>query len=275
MSKAVLTYTINSNDPNNKRTLTLESGSLFYIDSCTKTYADSIELKKSFLYRNKIIDFSNQYFSNNGKFNVEYIRNNSYKEILPVLLNDDKPIFRHDDFYNNQKSEIEVTRKLLHNSKNKMFLKSFLKCKKLYNTTNFLIKMTYSEYLDALDKKLSVIMNENGYYINVNDLLKYVTETDKLGKLRPLFDDSLETWKKKVNKFNEEGIYYYSRNLRVLINEYNKKVKTKKIVTNLNVNDKNINRVFNHNRKNKENSVIEINDNVEQKQKILTDEKIA
>ena len=63
MSKTLLVY-IPQNDDKNQ--IILESGSLFYIDSITKTYKNSNELKKHYSYK---IDENKQ-----GTINTFYIR---------------------------------------------------------------------------------------------------------------------------------------------------------------------------------------------------------
>ena len=114
MSKALLVY-IPQNDDKNQ--IILESGSLFYIDSITKTYKNSNELKKHYSYK---IDEDKQ-----GAINTFYIRSNSLKEKIPTLYNDTKPVNIYDNFYEKVYSETERARKLLYNSKGKLLLRSF------------------------------------------------------------------------------------------------------------------------------------------------------
>lgn len=220
MGRAVLVYTTNlENDP---KTVTLQSGSLFYIDCCTKQYNDSLDLEQSFEYRDKI-----RSLGENGTIKAYYIQSNSLKEEIPILYADSKPIIKYDNYYDKELSESEISRKLLFNSKNRLFIKSFLNSSKLTKPLNFDVKLSYNEYLYALKKDLKATLSIGEYKIDVKELFAFASNNSKLGILRGPFEDSLDKWKRKLLSMDEEELYYHSRNLRILINDYNNKIKNK------------------------------------------------
>lgn len=216
MGKALLVYTPTQRDVN---PITLENSNLFYIDAITKSYKDEDDLKKRYSYK------INNYPS--GSISAFYIRSNSLKEEINVLYNDDKPIYVHDNFYERIYSEVEKSRKLLFNSKSKMFIKSFLDMNEVLSTINFSVKLSYNEYVYAKKKGINVDLNNSEYSVDVKDLFEYISNNSKLGILRGVFEDVLDVWKKRVLLLDEEELYYYSRTLRILVNEYNIKAKTK------------------------------------------------
>lgn len=226
MSKALLVYT--PLDDNNNQVI-LESGSLFYIDSITKLYKESDEIKQHYSY--KIGNDSE------GVINTFYIRSNSLKEKIPVLYNDTKLINIYDNFYEKVYSETEKSRKLLYNSKNKMFIKSFLNSKLLANTINFQVKLSYNEYVYAKKNNIDVKLINEEYKVNVKDLFEFISNNSRFGILRGVFEDTLDIWKRKLISLDNEELYYVSRNLRLLINNYNRELKNirYKKVTNLKV----------------------------------------
>lgn len=61
----------------------------------------------------------------------------------------------------------------------------------------------------------------------------FASNNSKLGILRGPFEDSLDKWKRKLLSMDEEELYYHSRNLRILINDYNSKIKNRISIKNL------------------------------------------
>ncbi|MDY6015224.1 MAG: hypothetical protein SPI91_02035 [Bacilli bacterium] len=226
MSKALLVY-IPQNDDKNQ--IILESGSLFYIDSITKTYKNSNELKKHYSYK---IDDDKQ-----GAINTFYIRSNSLKEKIPTLYNDTKPVNIYDNFYEKVYSETERARKLLYNSKGKAFIKKFLDSSELSSTINFSVKLSYNEYVYARKNGIDAKISNEEYRVDTRDLFEFISTNSKLGILRGVFEDTLDIWKRKLISLDNEELYYVSRNLRLLINDYNKEIRNKeyKKVTNLKI----------------------------------------
>ena len=148
MGRALLVYSSKDNSLSKNNSITLESGSLRYVDACTKEFKSKRELVNSYKYRvrTKKID--------NGELKVYNIRNNSYKEGIPILLNDSNPIYLNDNYFDNIISEIERARKLLFRSKNKIFISKFLSTNMFNDTLKFNIKLSSPEYKFALKKRL-------------------------------------------------------------------------------------------------------------------------
>jgi len=226
MAKAVLTY-VDSKTNN----ITLESGSLFYIDSLTKGFNTKKDIA---------VKYSSKIKEEDGILKLDYITSNTKREVIPIILNDKDPIYIRDDYLKEQISEIEKARKLFFNSKNKLFLKLALKYTLLKDTLDFNIKLSSREYKYALKKGLNVIKGEYAFYINTTELFKFVISNNKNGILRETFENALERWKYSINSLTLEEIYYYSRNIRLLIKKYNKKIKEKNKIKNFEPIDKNL-----------------------------------
>ena len=228
MSRAVLSY----KDPKTEVQTILEVGSLFYIDQCTKNYNSLLDLLNSFIYKPKLVNYDN--ISTNN-IELSYVLSNSRKDKLTVLVNDHESINKRDNYSENKKSEVERARKLLLNSKDKTFVKLFLDNSDFKETSNFNIRLSYSEYLFALKNNLDVKADDGRYYINMNDLLLFTINNKKYGILRPVIEDGLDIWKKDMMMLDEEKLYFYSRNLRVAINDYYRKIRGKEGIRNLNL----------------------------------------
>ena len=69
MSKALLTYVVNDDVQDKKRSVTLESGTLYYIDACTKQFENPIELKKNPYYIDRITKLEEEN-NNTGELKV-------------------------------------------------------------------------------------------------------------------------------------------------------------------------------------------------------------
>ena len=234
MAKALLVYTTYDNSNSIINSTTLESGSLYYVDKVIKGFSSKEELLNSFMYNNYIDK------TNDGNLKLYYIKNNSYKEELPLLINDDKPIFLDDDYLKGEISELERARKLLFKSKNKSFLRNFLENEMLSDTIMFDIKLSNKEYDFAKKRELPVFELDNDYFVHARDLFEHVLEKDKIGLLRQVFEETLEVWKKKIKNYgiDSETVYYYSRNLRILINDYYYNIKLNKKISNLSISQK-------------------------------------
>lgn len=233
MGRALLVYTTKDNSSSKVNSVTLESGSLRYIDFCTRDFESEKDLVESYIYRERTKQIDN------GCLKVYNIRNNSYKERIPILLNDSDPIYLKDSYFDKVISEIEKTRKLLFKSKNKLFMKGFLATEIFEDTIKFSIKLTTNEYKFALKKGIPVLNKLDEHYIEVRELFKFYIKEEKLGILKPVFEESLDIWKKQIKKMNEEPLYYYSRNLRILMNNYYKKIKSNnKLISNLKIRKK-------------------------------------
>ena len=75
------------------------------------------------------------------------------------------------------------------------------------------------------------------YKVDTRDLFEFISTNSKLGILRGVFEDTLDIWKRKLISLDNEELYYISRNLRLLINDYNKEIRKKenKKITNLKI----------------------------------------
>lgn len=229
MSKAMLVYI----DKTTSNMVTLESGSLFYIDQITKGYSNLDELKNAFLYTSKIESVSEDIIS--GEVKLLRIRDSASKEELPILINDERIIYTRDNYYENKKSEVEYSRKLLFNSKNKTFIKMVLNNKILRKTIDFSINVSSQEYEYAVKKGIPAYIDDEKYRINAMDLFAYISQNQKYGLIRTAFEDSLDIWKNKMMSLDEIELYYYSRNLRTIQNEYYKSLKKGLDIKNLNL----------------------------------------
>lgn len=233
MTNASLLYI----DRNSLGSVILESGSLYYIDECTKRYKTIEQIKNSPIYEKRIKSVSSE---PNGVLKLYRVKNAQEKEELPILVNDINPILNRDNYYEQEKSETEKSRKLLYNSKNRLFLKGLINNKFLTDTFDFSIKLSKTEYTYALKNMLPVRSDENGMYLRVESLFKYAVHNQKLGVLRTTFEDTLDIWKKRLLSKDDIDLYYYSRNLRVLQNAYYKKIKERKEIKNLDVRNENL-----------------------------------
>ncbi|MDD6879017.1 MAG: hypothetical protein PUD59_02160 [bacterium] len=221
MSRASLEYK-NSNEK-----VILKTGSLYYIDSITRIFEDEEQFLNSEIVRNKVgpvID---------GHIELFNVRNISSREKLPIIYNQKNELILEDDIYGREISVIENTRKLLFNSKNKLFIKNFLNIPIFKATTNYKIKITYNEYIFLKKSNVEAKMIDSEYYINASDLFEFMSNTKKYGMLRSLFEESLSIWKKRLTSQSMDSIYYYSRNFNILISEYNAKLIKKEGIKNL------------------------------------------
>lgn len=214
----------------------LENGTLRYIDSITKEFKDEKELMNDNYYRDKIKTYSIGNENNNSRIILNYIKNNEDKKELKLLLNDPTTIRTRTSSLEEVKSETEKARKLLLNSKNQIFLTSFLLNKHLESTTLATVRMTIDEYKIAKREGYNVVVRDGEYRITIKDVLKYRLNHKKLGSMRLLVEDTLEVWKKNMLNLNDEDLYFYSRELHFLLDEYNYRKIPRKAVDNLSFN---------------------------------------
>ena len=269
---AIASLGLKINDSNiDSSIITLETGTLRYIVSIIASFANAEALKKDEVISSKLSSLSPSEIQN-SKVILSYIKNNNEKVSLKPIYNDPEPIHVRASSMDEVKSEVERARKLLFSSKNQLFLSMFLNNQTLVRTTYSTIKMTVDEYKKAKASGLSVLIKDGEYRITIKDALRYLLVNKKLGSMRLLVEDSLELWKKNMLDLAEEDLYFYSRELRVLINEYDYRKIPRKTVCNLNLNKIKLYGMGNYiiNKKDKTSSV-----NVMglYKQKILEDRK--
>lgn len=233
MSNASLGLKINENN-NDDSIIILETGTLRYIDSITKSFANAEVLKLDDDFSNKVSFLTPSQFKG-SKIVLSYIKSNDERVLLKPIYNDPLPINIRTNLMEDIKPEVESARKLLFSSKNKMFLSLFLNNPVLVRTTYLTIKMSVDEYKEIKDEGLAIIVKDSEYHITIKDALKYHFEHKKLGIMRTLVEDALELWKKNLLDLSDEELYYYSRELRLLINEYDYKKIPRRVVYNLNM----------------------------------------
>lgn len=222
----IATLSSRSIDDPNKVTI-LDSGTLYYIDSITGDFKDQEDLKNSAYYRERVSSGERE------ELVLTYVRNNKEKKELTLLFDDKDPIRIRTSSLEEFKSEVENSRKLLLNSKKQMFLKSFVINKNLIPTTSATVKMTIDEYRLAKKEGYQVTAKDGEYRIPISEVLRYRLNHQKLGLMRLLIEDTLEVWKNNLLNMRDEDLYFYSRELRLLINEYNYRKIPRRAVVNL------------------------------------------
>ena len=220
MKRAVLNYVIKCDDGSEKY-LQLDTSSLYEMDLFTSKFKDDNDLFNHLGNKGKILEFIR---NNNaiGKFVITYVSNVYSKKDIKPLFNYSKKISINDDYSNNDVSEVEKARKLLFNSHGQLFAKLLLFNKDIPECYNYRFSITYQEYLHAIKNGLEVVKKEDSYYISFYELLKYRATHRKLGALRNVYEDMLDVWKRKLDQLNDEDYYYYCRQLRLIMNDYDK-----------------------------------------------------
>lgn len=232
MKKATLNYVIATLDKT--YTLPLETSPLYYIDNFTSQYKSDDELVENYPDKKRIEDFINR-VGKKGKIKITYVLDLSKKETLPPLYNSEDEIILDDDPLNNRISELEKARKLLFNSNQQLYAKMLSCCTSMEGSFSYKISLSYPEYLFALKHGLEVEKQNGKAYVNFKELVKYRAKNKKLLALRPLYEDMLEIWKKNILSLYDDEVYYYSRQLRILYNNY-ATIKSKRVsVSNLQV----------------------------------------
>ncbi|MBQ7136448.1 MAG: hypothetical protein IJO43_00530 [Bacilli bacterium] len=228
MSIAILGKKLNNSD----EITTIDSSSLRQIDNVTRLFANEEELKNSDYYQSRM-STSSSVEKEEGKLIITYVKNNQEKINLDVIYDNSDAIRTRTSSLEEVSSEVEKSRKLLLNSKNQIFLTSFLLNKKFLPTTSATVRMTIDEYKIAKKEGYQVSLFDGEYRISIQEVLKYRLNHKKLGGMRLLVEDSLEVWKKNMLNLSDEDLYFYSRELRLLLNEYNYRKIPRKAVVNL------------------------------------------
>lgn len=270
---AIANIELRLNSKNDSRNLILETGTLRYIDSMIKSFDSAEGLKNATEFRDKISNLSSSELQD-SKIILYYIKNNDIKVQLKPIYNDSEPILTKANSIEGETTEIEKARKLLYSSRNQLFLFMFLNHNSLLKTTHGSIKMTPKEYKCAKNAGLSTFIRDGEYRVLIRDVLKYRLSHEKLGIMRTLYEDTLEEWKKYMVNLPQEDLYFYSRELRVLLNDYEYKKIPRKAVYNLNLNNYFLKKINNYNI-NKGIDITQTNSLESYKKKILDDRKSA
>lgn len=220
MNNSSLNYIINVNGK--EKELYLESLPLYELDNYTSNYQNENDFISKYSRKDKIEKFLKENKTKNGNLVIKYAKSQQHKAIIPILYDSKEKIEFVEDPYEGKITEIEKARRLLFNSKNQLFLKLVLENKIINKICDNEISITYKEKLVALDNGLEVIEKNNECYIYFFELFRYRYYAERLGTLRNVYEDMLQIIKNKIYDLNDDDFYYYSRQFKILINEYNK-----------------------------------------------------
>ena len=221
----MLVYTLEGSNTEEK----LMTTSLQQVDNSTRLYANPSDLRNSIGFRKQIDSYearNKEFMEENpyakGKFKVYFIEDNANKEEVDILFNDTKPISIKTNHFttSTMNTEVEDARKLLFSSKDKRFLRACMEKDWFRDTTGHLIKLKPNETEELTRSGYKPITQYNAQYADIETILKYALDTPKLSFMRDLVEDSLEIWKEKIEYLRLDLLYYYSRNLRMVINSY-------------------------------------------------------
>ena len=219
MNNATLLYRISYN--NNYDELKLESRSLFFIDRITSSFKNDDDFINHYYNKDEIKDFIKKHNNIKGNIVIDYRKDFNNKETLLPLYNQKDNIVYKDDSYNDKISELEKARKLLFNSKNQLFTKLLFNSKLLKNELNRFVTLEDDEVKFAKTNNVEVALINNRYYISFTSLLKHRINSNKLGLLRNAYQDMLDVFKERIVQKDNNTLYYYNREFRLLIEKYN------------------------------------------------------
>lgn len=237
MNNATLSYVIGSE--NNMRRLNLESENLFNVDKYTSRFKNEEDFINHYYFKDKIDNFIKEN-GKNGRLVVSYTSGvNNRKDLVPLFNTNSNFIFR-DDPYLGKITDVEKSRRLLFNSKNQLFTKLILSYKTFDSFLDNLIDITDEEkkYLDSYGIDTTVISDVS--YVSFKGLFDYRLKVNKLGFLRSLYEDMINSIKKDIMSLDSNQFYLYNRELRIVIDKYYSLINYYS-VKNLCVRDSNIN----------------------------------
>lgn len=198
------------------------------IDSVTSSFYDVDD----FILDSSVWGVMKNYTDGNidGKdISLEVVCPDGVRRKLPIIFNDKDRIIIDTSSEISDDSEIEKARKLLHSSKNKMFLRMFMANRELCESANYEIMITSIEanYISRNGIPIPIIDSNRCKRVNILDVFNAFLKAKKPGMIRNLFEDSLSVWEGEMNDLSYDEIYYYSRTLRLLSNEYKASVRGK------------------------------------------------
>ncbi len=247
MATARLVYVVkDQNDTLHVLNLDPNSTTLTAMDDITRTmYEDVNSIEKK--YSSRIEDFMSK-FDRPKEANVKivYIPSASksvYLDPMCRTVGSEPVILRRSPNYINEtrpkKPAVEKYRKLLFDSKNQMASKLAIEDKILLPTFNFSVRLTEREFKICTQLGLKCHLRElpDGYAneIKAEDLIRYRSIVGALGPLRPLMEDTLELWKNNLFSLSDEKLYYYSRQMLLDIDKYERLVRQPIGIKRLNV----------------------------------------
>ena len=217
MNNATLSYII-LND-NNVRRLNLESENLFNVDKYTSRFKDEKDFINHYYYKDKINKFIEEN-GRDGRLVVSYTSGiDSKKDLVPLFNSKSNFVFR-DDPYLGKITEVEKARRLLFNSKDQLFTKLILSYNTFDSFLDNIIDITDEEKkcLDSYGIETTSISNVS--YVSFKSLLDYRLKVWKLGILRGLYEDMINSIKKDIMSLDSNQFYLYNRELRIVIDKY-------------------------------------------------------
>lgn len=222
MRKAVLCYVIKEANTQHEKILTLEEGSLFYVDKCVNSFSNEKLLLSHPYYAEKIKNFKEQNNNQEGKIEIRYVKDTLFRETLPLIYHQEIPISIRSDLLKERIPEVERARKLLFQSRDQIFTRMILHDETMAPTFDYRIKIQMNEWKKAKEYHIPIIEEDGEYFIHFRDILKCRIAFQKLKGFRSLLEDMLEAWKNNMFELSDEELYYYSRHLRYQIEQYEK-----------------------------------------------------
>ena len=216
MNNATLIYKINDNNK-----LRLESYPLNLIDKITSSFKNEDDFINHYYNKEQIEKFVKDNNNVKGSIVIDFKKDLDYKEELKPLFNVNEEIVTKDDFYDNISTEIEKARKLLFNSKNQIFTKLILKSNLFSNELDRYVDLNEDEARYAINNNIDIKQINSLYLISFKTLLLYRINNNKLGKLRDAYQDMLNILKRRINEKDFNEVYFFNRELKLIINKYN------------------------------------------------------
>ena len=223
MTNATLNYVIKIG--NEVRRLNLYSEALYFIDRHTADFKDEKDFISHYYDKERIENFIRENGNIEGNLSITYAINVNQRKELPLLYNMKEDFIYKDDPYKGQITEIEKARKLLFNSKQQLFVKIVLSSKILEKFLNTLIDLPYKTENLVYKYGLKTVVYKDKHYIKFRDLFTYRIKSRKLGPLREVYEYMLFEIKKEIMNSNDSDYYYYNRQFKLLIDEYNEHMK--------------------------------------------------
>ena len=191
MTKATLNYVIKIG--NEVKTLNLYSEPLYSIDQLTSLYMNDKDFISNFYDRDRIKEFVRENGNIEGNLSIEYPISIKEVERLPLLFN----------------------------SKNQLFANLVLSSKIIDKYLTTLIDLPPKTESIVYKYGLKTVFLKNKHYIRFRDLIRFRIKSRKLGPLREVYEDMLNDIKNEINNLNDDNYYFYNRQFKLLIDEYN------------------------------------------------------
>jgi len=233
----------------NKKSLTLESASLKEIDNITRFYRNAFDVINSKKYKAKVDEYVKGGSFVRGNLKVVYTIEQDSRVVLPAIFNRTDEILLFSSTVDEKLSEVDKARKKLFGSKDNLYIQLFLNNPIMESTTMHLVRLDSEEYLYAKSRGLEPVLVEDDYRLPLKDILKFRLHNSKLRIFRPLFEDALEVWKADLYSLEQEELYFYSRTLAVLHEEYLVKSRRQEMIKNFKFDHKTLTGVVSSNYK--------------------------